>query len=92
MQRVRLCGGFFWFLWSCPDGCLGGEVIARDLSLGLIVVLVTFRAVEVISRSRSTIWAGYNLDAGGCNDHLIWIQTGSGGYSDLGIRNKLILV
>ncbi len=23
-----------------------------------------------------------------CSDHLGWIRTGSGGYGDLGIRNK----
>ncbi len=34
------------------------------------------------------IWTGCGLDLGDCSDHLIWIQTGSGGYGDLGIRKK----
>ncbi len=35
-SRVRLCRGLIWFLWSCPDGCLGDRVFTGDLSLGLI--------------------------------------------------------
>ncbi len=27
-----------WFQWSFPDGCLGGEGLTGDLSLGLIYV------------------------------------------------------
>ncbi len=35
-SRVRLCKGLIWFLWSCPDGCLGDRVFTGDQSLGLI--------------------------------------------------------
>ncbi len=90
-SKFRLCRGLIWFLWSCPDGCLEDKVFTGDLSQGLIYLswsLLTFRAVEVISRSWSTIWTGYRLDLGDCSDHLIWIQTGSGGYGDLRIRKK----
>ncbi len=35
-NKVRLCRGLIWFLWSCSDGRLDDEVFRGDLSLGLI--------------------------------------------------------
>ncbi|KAL0149842.1 hypothetical protein M9458_054890 [Cirrhinus mrigala] len=47
----------------------------RRASPGLIWFLLGDKAVEVFSGC----WVGYGLDLGDCSDHLIWIQTGSGG-------------